>query len=266
MKTLNDFLEALNLIDSFFVVTDENGKIINMSKEVLAENLKGTTDTIVQIKHKYYEINEKIIIIEGKQYFIKIFNDITKYYNKIVNLEKKVEDLKKDKLTTLPNRHEIDSQIERVKKANNKRIFVMCDIDNFKSINDTYGHPIGDLVLKTIGVNLRENVRGEDFASRFGGEEFFLIFNTDDVDSIVKRLNQIRINISDSLNLIKNDLINVTFSAGIAIFNENDLAEETIRKADEALYYIKNNGKNGDAIYDEKEKKPIMIKKQKYSK
>ncbi len=130
---------------------------------------------------------------------------------------------------------------------------VMCDIDNFKRINDTYGHLTGDEVLKTIAKILRDNVRATDIVGRFGGEEFIMAFPSTDSDKIVLILERLRRLVKD----IQEFPFKLTLSFGVVNYPHNTeniiikSPEDLIRLADTALYHAKNTGKDKIVVYSE---------------
>ena len=126
----------------------------------------------------------------------------------------------------------------------------MCDIDDFKKINDTYGHDTGDLALRIVAKELFANSRVYDYVIRFGGDEFLIIFSNCSTEIIYKRMEKIR----EDLTYPFRDMgLNITLSVGIAEREEKQSLAETITNADIALYKSKNNGKNTITIFDEKE-------------
>ena len=125
----------------------------------------------------------------------------------------------------------------------------MCDIDNFKRINDTLGHDVGDYVIKSIGTILKENFRSSDYVCRLGGDEFLiLIVDYNDEEFILERCEKIKSEISSTIMLPNHK---VTISMGIAVDNNYNQLDEIIKKADQSLYLAKNNGKNQVALSDE---------------
>ena len=147
-----------------------------------------------------------------------------------------------DPLTGLYNRRILEQLNESPSVA------VMCDIDDFKAINDTYGHDVGDYVIKNIGVILKENFRSSDYICRLGGDEFLIIItNYCGEDFILERCKKIKREISDRIILPNHG---VTISMGVAIDNNYNKIEEIIKKADESLYKSKNNGKNQVTLSD----------------
>lgn len=124
---------------------------------------------------------------------------------------------------------------------------VMCDADNFKGINDTYGHNLGDRVLKLIAENLNSNTRHDDIVCRYGGDEFLVIFQFCSLNVVVDRMKKIQ----ESIEKIGIDLgINVTLSIGIAESKNGLSLDDAIIQADKALYFSKGNGKSQISIYE----------------
>jgi diguanylate cyclase (GGDEF)-like protein/PAS domain S-box-containing protein len=156
----------------------------------------------------------------------------------------------RDVLTGLFNRRYMEETLSReLPRAARKKTqigFIMLDVDHFKKFNDTYGHDAGDLVLHELGALLQANIRKGDIACRFGGEEFILILPEADLEVTVQRAELIREKINEiSLNLHHQPLSKITVSLGVAIFPEHGITSDVlIKKADEALYQAKHNGRN----------------------
>ena len=135
---------------------------------------------------------------------------------------------------------------------------IMCDIDNFKTINDTFGHDVGDIAIKTVGHTILDNIRVGDVACRYGGDEFLIVFTTDIHEVIDKRMKKIAEDVKKSLKL---PLVDITLSVGIAFNEGKESLEELIKKADEALYSSKENGKNQITYYGQqkvyKKERPV---------
>lgn len=140
----------------------------------------------------------------------------------------------------------LENEIKRSSRYSHEMTLLMMDIDNFKSINDTYGHPVGDQVLREIASCITQTIRKIDIASRYGGEEFTVILpETNITDSkiiaerIRKNISKIKINVKDNINICP------TVSIGMSEYPSCALDEQTlIELADVALYNAKNNGKN----------------------
>jgi diguanylate cyclase (GGDEF)-like protein len=153
-----------------------------------------------------------------------------------------------DSLTGLLNHAQIQLAAEKnVSLANRHKrpcSIVMIDLDNFKSINDTWGHQAGDKVIKATSQLLKQRLRNSDLMGRYGGEEFMLILPETEVNTAGRLVNELR----KSFEIIEfnegTNKFNVTFSAGISEGSHGHSAKELIRKADEALYRAKSDGKN----------------------
>lgn len=229
-KDLISILEQFNL--EYFILIDKKEVYSKNYKKIIKNEIK---DNIFKYKNFYYEKVVKDIILDKVKYKIEYLENISKYINTII-------ELKNDKLTGLKTRTDLENYLLFLNK---KSIFVLCDLDDFKDINDTYGHQVGDEVLKLFGRIIKENISSNDYAARYGGEEFLIIFNNDNikkVKSIIYKINQELIR--------KSKKMHISFSAGIAIYNNDKKISDTIKKADLALYYVKNNGKNGYYEYN----------------
>ncbi len=126
-------------------------------------------------------------------------------------------------------------------------VLVMCDLDNFKEINDKHGHKIGDEVLKDVSTELKLMIRSNDIICRYGGDEFTILFRDCTVENIINRL-------EDLGNKIKefeaNKGINLTLSFGLAERQDDKTLDEIINNADKALYESKNTGKNKITVFN----------------
>ena len=153
-----------------------------------------------------------------------------------------------DKLTGIANRQVFDvlfrqaySQSKRSKKPLSAQMF---DIDYFKQINDTYGHPTGDVVLKTLAQTIRRSIRESDLLFRWGGEEFLIILPESDVNTASKLAEKIRKKVEDLEITFSGANISVTISIGVATMSDVDTPHDLIIRSDEALYAAKEKGRN----------------------
>lgn len=155
--------------------------------------------------------------------------------------------LSHDKLTGLPNRYFVAEYLSRLQREGNMGDYwiAVADIDDFKRVNDTYGHNAGDLVLETIASLLREASTPDMTACRWGGEEFLLVGRLrTDMDEVVERLERLRATVAGHSVWHEEDRISVTITIGTAAYQEGQTTTEWINSADERLYYGKANGKN----------------------
>ena len=154
-----------------------------------------------------------------------------------------------DELTGLSNRRCFDNTLEkeflRALRYNNKLTLVMFDIDHFKTVNDTYGHPCGDYILKEVANAALQTFRKTDTVFRFGGEEFVVILTETDIKQSEIPLERFRKTIETLDLTYQNQQINITVSIGACQIDQSiGNKEEFLQKADNALYDAKNSGRN----------------------
>ncbi len=154
-----------------------------------------------------------------------------------------------DELTGLSNRRCFDNTLEkeflRALRYNNKLTLVMFDIDHFKTVNDTYGHPCGDYILKEVANAALQTFRKTDTVFRFGGEEFVVILTETDIKQSEIPLERFRKTIETLDLTYQNQQINITVSIGACQLDQSiGNKEEFLHKADNALYDAKNSGRN----------------------
>ncbi len=160
----------------------------------------------------------------------------------------------RDGLTGLFNRRFFDEQISqeilRAKRYDWPLALAMLDLDHFKKINDTFGHPTGDTVLRSVANRLTGMLRSSDTLCRYGGEEFALILphiSKEHLLPLMERLNSAIQN--NPVVLEDNTQITVTISSGVSHLQENQMAGELIHRADQALYQSKQQGRNRTSYF-----------------
>ena len=153
-----------------------------------------------------------------------------------------------DPLTGALNRKGLDEALERemarMQRMGTRLCIAVLDIDNFKQINDSHGHLVGDEVLRHIATVLRETLRGNDSVVRFGGEEFVLLLpgiNVEEAQSVVSRLQR---ELTRRFYLANAQKLLLTFSAGVTCFEADEQPSAVIDRADKAMYAAKHAGKN----------------------
>lgn len=165
------------------------------------------------------------------------------------DIEEKNKELEKlattDKLTNLYNRRKIEEllefEINRSERFNHNFGLAIVDIDKFKEVNDTYGHQVGDKVLKELANILNINRRKTDFVGRYGGEEFVIICPESDVQGVIKLMETFKEKIC---NYEFSKVENKTASFGVTMSQRGDTIESILKRADDALYQAKDNGRN----------------------
>ena len=173
----------------------------------------------------------------------------------VQDLSRRLEDVKReamtDALTGVANRKCFDLRLTQcVQEARDSDLplcLLMIDIDHFKKFNDTYGHPMGDQVLKLIGRMLAESVKGRDTPARYGGEEFAVILPVTRIDDAVTLAEQVRQAVADrkvKKRSTGETLAQITLSVGVAELRSEDSISEFLIRADDALYEAKRAGRN----------------------
>jgi len=196
------------------------------------------------------EVSSKLVELD-KPYALNISRDITKRNFAAEEVLKLQEQLREqalhDPLTGLYNRRYLDEsmgrEMIRAERYGRPIGIVMCDIDHFKVVNDTYGHLVGDEILRIFAELLKKNSRGSDIVCRFGGEEFLLLLPDMPPDIAYQRAEKLRISLA-ALPIGK-EAIRVTASFGVAAFPENGKTQDAlIHAADVAMYQAKEAGRN----------------------
>lgn len=188
--------------------------------------------------------------LEGIRYSLKTTLD------RLQNEQDKLYDLSiNDPLTGLNNRNALTDKLDwlifQSRRNHEKFALLFLDLDNFKYVNDIYGHNVGDQLLKTVALRISATIRKNDFASRFGGDEFVIILPSIQTESsILDTLNRIMNAVAAPIQ-IDNISINISCSIGIALFPEDgDEGTALIQHADMAMYSAKDRGKNSYAFFE----------------
>ena len=169
---------------------------------------------------------------------------------KLLILQKELEEQAiRDLLTGLYNRRFLDEtltrELSRAERDKYSVSVVMLDLDHFKIFNDTYGHDVGDMMLKQLGKLLTSQVRAGDIACRFGGEEFVVVMPKASLSVARQRANDWRAKFESQVMIHEGEVLNATLSAGVAVYPlHGTTSDEIIRKADQAMYAAKAAGRN----------------------
>jgi diguanylate cyclase len=162
------------------------------------------------------------------------------------------DEVSTDVLTEVANRRGLmqafDIETARLERQGGELAIGLLDIDNFKKLNDTLGHSVGDMALKTLAGHVQKQLRAVDIVARFGGEEFVVLLPGVPVDEAQVTLTRLQRTLSASLFMHDGREVFVTFSAGVTRFRPGEPLESALERADEALYEAKRTGKNRTCI------------------
>jgi len=233
---------------------DKTQPILIMSafddKEVLLDAVNSGIDAFivkpVDMMQLYSKLEQIIKNIEQSSHSNVNLNTLGKKEEEIQHLYKKAH---YDALTDIPNRYlfneKIDKAITRAKHKHTEFVLFFIDLDDFKLINDTYGHKAGDKVLVNVVHNITSVIRKDDMLARIGGDEFALIVeNAGDRSAMEALATKIIHAISEPI-AYENEMISVSCSIGICRYpKESSSKEELIHRADLAMYQVKSGGKS----------------------
>jgi diguanylate cyclase len=178
------------------------------------------------------------------------------FQSEVSTLHRKLEQAREaatqDALTGLPNRmaydERIQEEIERARRYQRPLSLAIIDVDFFKKINDKFGHPAGDKVLKILAEVFKKRTRDSDFVARMGGEEFMLVLTETSADDALTVTDKLRGVIEQANFHFRDTAVPVTVSCGITDYSEGDSVEELYSRADEALYEAKEGGRNRSVL------------------
>jgi diguanylate cyclase len=158
------------------------------------------------------------------------------------------EMVRHDTLTGALNRKGMDEAVERevgrARRRNSAMCMAMLDIDNFKKINDTYGHDIGDQALVHLAQVVRETLRPQDTLARYGGEEFVIVLSDTRLDDAITAMVRVQRELTRKFFMHNNEKLLITFSCGVAELGAEEEPPAAIKRADQAMYLAKRAGKN----------------------
>ncbi len=254
--------DNINTIQSSLAEQIENAKQFNSALSKLLHNSFSVirnlneNDNVSQIKSVFLRRYAKLIkmqqdLAHNFQNFDNGLGDIVSNSQNLNDELSRVHRLSlTDELTQLPNRRaflmRLDDEISRALRFDYPMAIALIDIDNFKPINDTYGHAAGDTILQHFAQNMNIIFRYHDMPTRYGGEEFAVLFPNTSIDGVLSALNKLQLKLKAVPNILyKDSEISIpTFSAGVALYNQGEDAEEIIRRSDIAMYKAKTAGRD----------------------
>ena len=147
-----------------------------------------------------------------------------------------------DGLTGLINRRSLENRVRQLRASRTEHAFVMADLDHFKGLNDARGHEAGDRALRVFAETMRKEMRGEDLACRYGGEEFAIVLPGVDLHEAVEVVERIRSSLAQATR--RGEAAAFTCSFGIAHSTDADDFEDLVQRADQALFAAKDAGRD----------------------
>lgn len=253
----------------FFCSTVANGFLHSINERIKAEEdafFIGDLNTDTMIKKEHFRslmavpmiqtgcLKGAVYVLHQKPYHFtfenfKLLQSLIHHSTLAVTNSMLREELEKlvitDHLTKLYSRNYLDERIQYSMQAEQSGTFLLIDIDNFKSVNDTYGHQVGDEVIIQVANIIKENIKDIDIGARWGGEELAVYLPKVDLEAGVDVAKCLVKTVESSTNP------NITISCGVAYWHkdENDSVKNLFNRADEALYKAKELGKNRVVIY-----------------
>lgn len=182
--------------------------------------------------------------------------ELAKSQTVLTEQQHQIEDLRTavriDGLTQIANRAYFDEKLNEMislhKRYGDPFSVMMIDIDNFKTVNDTYGHQAGDRILKGVSLKLKASLRGSDFLARYGGDEFVIILIKSDSATATEVAWKLSEEVRASRFLLDDTSLSLTLSIGVAGARSDDTDESLLKRADAALYRTKTGGRNGVSV------------------
>ena len=246
IESIEDFQKHYKDISEMFIVTNGYFSLEQIAEEKnwieLLQSLTGDKKivTMKDAKGVSHAFSVAISQFENRRYLLA-FSDISATMIEKIDLSQKIE---RDELTAAFNRQFLNNHITSIIKnlENNKYLGVgFLDIDHFKNVNDTYGHNVGDVVLKQFANSIKASIRSDDFLIRWGGEEFIVLMKTTSIEALFRVAEHIR-------NVIEKSSFDtvgtITCSIGVTLYCPGENINNTIQRADNAMYTSKVQGRN----------------------
>ncbi|WP_338765770.1 GGDEF domain-containing protein [Massilia sp. METH4] len=220
----NDITELNQILD----------EVLHETRVVQNEAL-AARDNMVNARQEVQEAEERIKALE-------------------MQLQHMSELVREDQLTGSLNRRGLDDVFERETARADRRGTPLCiavlDLDDFKKLNDTYGHIAGDSALKHLVKVVKDTLRSMDVIARFGGEEFLIMLPETTVDAAVATMTRLQRELTRHFFMHENEKLLITFSAGVALRRQGEDQAALVRRADQAMYVAKRSGKNRVVVAD----------------
>jgi diguanylate cyclase len=250
LKLLKDEQFALEnynklLDETYQNITGKSSSSAEILRQCVSLLTEATADTMNQGK-------ERAENVSLKSFEMEVIRQELDEYKRIANT---------DSLTRLANRRAFDEKLAAIYNSDQQRSFtglLIADIDHFKKVNDSYGHPVGDKILATVGTVIRANLRRDAFVARTGGEEFAIILGDSSLEESLQVAERIRNALATTPFKNSKTGVNygpITLSVGVCQASQGDDPIDLYNKADIALYCAKNAGRNRTILFEEGMKK-----------
>jgi diguanylate cyclase len=227
-EKIGGYSDKISKADNISELNSILDEVLKETRMVQAEALKAR-DKMVLARQEVQDAESRIHALEAK-------------------LQHLSELVREDQLTGSLNRRGLDDVFDRETARSDRRGTPLCiavlDLDDFKKLNDTYGHIAGDAALKHLVKIVKETLRSMDVIARFGGEEFLILMPETTIEAAASTMTRLQRELTKHFFLHDNEKVLITFSAGVALRRPNEEQTELVKRADKAMYTAKQTGKN----------------------
>ena len=227
-EKIGGFSEKISHAQNIIELNTILDEVLRETRIVQTEALK-SRDRMILARQEVQEAEQRIHSLEAK-------------------LQHMSELVREDQLTGSLNRRGLDDVFERETARSDRRGTPLCiailDLDDFKRLNDTHGHLVGDAALKHLVKIVKETIRSMDVIARFGGEEFVILLPETSVEAAFQTMTRLQRELTKHFFMHENEKLLITFSAGVALRNPNEDQAALVKRADKAMYQAKQSGKN----------------------
>jgi diguanylate cyclase len=252
--SVSDILKQIGFVRSSN--TDYKHKLVDISDEISESvSVRDLSATIERLAS-----STESIIHSSQRIELKLSESSSGISELSRHLKELRQEVLSDNLTGIANRKLFDlklrDELMNSRETGNKVSLIFMDIDDFKKFNDSYGHLIGDQILKITANLLKDNVKGQDLAARYGGEEFCILLPDTalmDAVALAKQIGQRLANREINNKRTRETYGRITLSTGVAEYRVGETSDDLIRRADEAHYQAKQHGRNRVEIAAERE-------------
>ncbi|UGQ45202.1 GGDEF domain-containing protein [Massilia endophytica] len=229
------------------------GYSVKISK---AENITELNKILDEVLHETRLVQDEAL--KARDNMVTARKEVEDAEARIHQLEAKLQHMselvREDQLTGSLNRRGLDDVFERETARSERRNTPLCiavlDLDDFKKLNDTYGHIAGDGALKHLVKIVKDTLRSMDVIARFGGEEFLILLPETTIEAAVATMTRLQRELTRHFFMHENEKVLITFSAGVALRRPHEEQTELVKRADAAMYIAKKTGKNRVVVAD----------------